>query len=60
MHINMANMRIVSWNVQGLGGSVCKKMRGRLRLELQRALTGGLVDILLIQEHYLSQRRIES
>ena len=60
MHLNMANMRIVSWNVQGLGGSVCNKMRERLRLEVERALTAGLVDILLIQEHHLSQRRIDN
>ena len=53
-------MRLVSWNVQGLGGSRCKQIRGRLRLEIQNTLVGGPIDILFIQEHHLSKRRIDS
>ena len=50
-------MRIVSWNVQVLGGLWYKRMRGRLRLELQNVLVGGPIDVLLLQEHHLNQRR---
>ena len=52
-------MRVVSWNVQSLGGSQCAKYRGRLRQELQRCLVGGNTDVFLIQEHHLSKHRIK-
>ena len=52
-------MRVVSWNVQGLGGSQCARYRGRLRQELQRCLVGGSIDVFLIQEHHLCERRIK-
>ena len=52
-------MRVVSWNVQGLGGSQCARYRGRLRQELQRCLVGGGIDVFLIQEHHLCERRIK-
>ena len=52
-------MKVTSWNVQGLGGPFYKRMRGRLRLELQKALIGDPIDILLIQEHHLCQRKID-
>ena len=34
------------------------RYRGRLRQELQRCLVGGSIDILLLQEHHLSESRI--
>ena len=37
-----------------------KRMRGRLRLELQNVLVGGPIDVLLLQEHHLNQRRCAS
>ena len=46
--------------MQGLGGPICKRMRGRLHLELQKTLIGDPIDILLVQEHHLSKRRIDS
>ena len=52
-------MRVVSWNVQGLGGTKCARYRGRLRQELQRCLVGGSIDVFLIQEHHLSEHRIK-
>ena len=42
-------MRIISWNVQGLGGSNFLRYRGRLRQEMMRCLTGGPVDVLMLQ-----------
>ena len=50
VHTNMVRMRIVSLNVQGVDGPLCKRMKGRLK-----PLMGGLVDNLLIQEHHLHQ-----
>ncbi len=51
-------MRILSWNVQGLGGSLCRRYRGRLRQDLRKCIVGGDIDMMLIQEHHLSDRRI--
>ena len=52
-------MRVVSWNVQGLGGSQCARYRGTLRQELQRCLVGGSIDVFMIQEHHLSKHKIK-
>lgn len=48
-------MRVVSWNVQGLGGPQFQRYRGTFQLELQRCLLGGQIDVLLLQEHHLSK-----
>ena len=50
-------MRVVSWNVQGMGGPQFLRCRGRLRQELQSCLVGGTIDILMLQEHHLSEAR---
>ena len=50
-------MRIISWNVQGLGGPNYARYRGRLRQELMRCLIGGPVDFLMLQEHHLTESR---
>ena len=34
------------------------RFRGRMRQELQHALVGGQIDILMLQEHHLSESRI--
>ncbi len=52
-------MRIVSWNVRGLGGGQWKRKRGRLRQEMQKHVIGQHVDILLLQEHRLSKEKTE-
>ena len=36
------------------------RYRGRLRQELARCLIGGSIDLLLLQEHHLTERRIRS
>ena len=51
-------MRVVSWNVQGLGGPNFLRYRGRLRQELARCLVGGSLDVVMLQEHHLSASRI--
>ena len=51
-------MRLLTWNVQGLGGPLFRRYRGRLRQDLHRDFTGGSIDILLIQEHRLNVERI--
>ena len=50
-------MRVVSWNVQGMGGPQFLRFRGRMRQELQSALVGGQIDMLMLQEHHLSESR---
>ena len=51
-------MRILSWNVQGPGGPLCYRYRGRLRQELNKCFIGGPLDVLLIQEHHLNSNCI--
>jgi exonuclease III len=50
-------MRIVSWNVRGLGGGQWKRKQGRVRQEMQKHVIGQHVDILLLQEHRLSKEK---
>ena len=49
-------MKIISWNVQGLGGSLCKQYKRRFRQELHKCIIGQ-VDIVMLQEHHLNERR---
>ena len=51
-------MRVISWNVQGLGGPNFMRYRGRLQQELARCLVGGPLDVEMLQEHHLSESRI--
>ena len=51
-------MRVISWNVQVLGGSEFMRYRGQLRQELQKCVVGGRVDVLMLQEHHLSESRL--
>ena len=53
-------MKLISWNVQGLGGPICKRSKGRFCKELKTANSGGPIDILLLQEHHLNKRRVDS
>ena len=48
-------MKIISWNVQGLGGSLCKQYKRRFRQELHKCIIGQ-VDIVMLQEHHLNER----
>ena len=51
-------MRIVSWNVQGLGGPLYKRYCSRLRQDLKKCLPTVQVHIILIQEHHLNDSSI--
>mgnify|MGYP000376695526 CR=1 FL=1 len=51
-------MRVVSWNLKGLGGPLYKRYRSRLRQDLKKCLPTVRVDIILIQEHHLNASRI--
>ena len=53
-------MRLLTWNVQGLGGPLYRRYRGRLRQELQKCLMGGPVDVMMFQEHHLNEQRIRN
>ena len=55
----MNNFRIVSWNVQGLGGAQAQKFKARLRQNLHKSFMRS-VDIVFLQEHHLSSTRIDS
>ena len=49
----MDNFRIVSWNVQGLGGAQAQKFKARLRQNLNKNFMRS-VDMVFLQEHHLS------
>ena len=55
----MNNFRIVSWNVQGLGGAQAQNFKARLRQNLHKSFMRS-VDIVFLQEHHLSSTRIDS
>ena len=50
-------LTLLSWNVQGLGGDKFHKVKGLFNQELSSQYVGKF-DILLIQEHHLSQTRV--
>ena len=48
-------MKIISWNVQDLGGSLCKQYKWRFRQELDKCIIEQ-VDIVMLQENHLNER----
>ena len=51
-------MKLLTWNIQGLGGSKCMLERKNFRQEFKSPSFKGAPDILLLQEHHLSANRI--
>ena len=41
-------MKVISWNVQGLGGPKCKQVKGWLRNELKIVNSGCPIDMLFL------------
>ena len=54
----MDSLNIISWNVRGLGGRHCCKVKSVFRRQLRKSLVGR-IDVLLIQEHHLNEQRIQ-
>ena len=50
-------MKLITWNIQGLGGSKCMLERKNFRQEFKSPSFKGVPDILLLQEHHLSANR---
>ena len=46
-------MKLLTWNIQGLGGSKCMLERKNLRQEFKAPSFKWVSDILLLQEHHL-------
>ena len=55
----MNKFQILSWNVQGLGGALSKKFKGRVRQELHK-FNVGVCDMICLQETHLSDKRIDT
>ena len=51
-------MKLLTWNIQGLGGSKCMLERKNFRQEFKSPSFKGAPDILLLQEHHLSANKI--
>ena len=55
----MDRLNLISWNVRGLGGSHCGKVRSVFRRQLRKSLIGR-IDVLLIQEHHLMNKEFRN
>ena len=55
----MNKFQIFSWNVQGLGGALSKKFKGRVCQELHK-FNVGVCDMICLQETHLSDKRIDT
>ena len=53
-------MKLITWNIQGLGGSKCMMERKNFSQELKSPYFKGIPNILLLQEHHLCADRILS
>ncbi len=51
-------MKIVSWNVQGLGGHRYKQLKQKIHLDLQNVMLESPIDVLLLQQYHLNGERI--
>ena len=45
-------MKLITWNIQGLGGSKCMMERKNFCQEFKSSCFKGIPDILLLQEHH--------
>ena len=52
-------MCIMSWNVQGFGGHLHRKIKGWFPQEIQPCLVGGLTDVIMLQEHHLNRQTFQ-
>ena len=50
---------MLSWNVQGLGGALCRRFKARIRRELHKFQVGSC-DLIMLQEHHLDASKIQS
>ena len=53
-------MKLIMWNIQGLGGSKCIIERKNFHQEFKSPCFKGISNILLLQEHHLCADRILS
>ena len=53
----MDRLNIISWNVRGIGGRNCHKVRSVFRHQLRKSLVAR-IDVHFIQEHHLNEQRI--
>ena len=55
----MDNLSVLSWNVQGLGGALCRRFKARIHRELHKFQVGSC-DLIMLQEHLLDTSQIQS
>ena len=53
-------MKLITWNIQGLGSIKCMLERKNLHQELKSLCFKGVPDILLLQEQHMSANMILS
>ena len=47
------NLSLLTWNIQGIGGTQFQMTKNVLAVEIQRCTEVVVPDIILVQEHYL-------
>ena len=55
----MDTFSVLSWNVQGLGGALCRRFKARIRRALHKVRIWSC-DLITLQEHHLDASKIQS
>ena len=53
------NLSLLTWNIQGIGGTQFQLKKNVLAAEIQRCTEAVLPDIILVQEHHLDGDKID-
>ena len=54
----MDNFSVLSWNVQGVGGALCRRFKARIPTSEIHNFQVGNCDLIMIQEHHLDASKI--
>ena len=53
------NLSLITWNIQGIGGSQFHKRKNVLAAEIQRCTEAIVPDVIMVQEHHLDGDKID-
>ena len=53
------NLSLITWNIQGIGGSQFHKRKNVLAAEMQLCIEAIVLDVIMVQEHHLDGDKID-